>query len=95
VSTSIDELLARLEDALAASNRKWLTVEQSAEYSGLSATSIRRMIDAGQLQGRKPIPGRILIRSDHLEHVIATSPPAVETRVGFNKGRGRGRRRIA
>jgi excisionase family DNA binding protein len=89
---SNEELLSQLREFVAVATRQWLTVSAAAQYSGLSVKTIRNMLADGTLEGRKPVKGRVLISRDHLEHVIATSPPALHQGMGrIPKGRGRRR----
>lgn len=79
----LDELAAMVTSVSGTPEQRWLTVEQAASYSGVSAKSIRRLLSSGQLTPYRPCRGRILIDRRQLDAVIssATSTP--------RRGRGR------
>ena len=47
-------------------NKKWLSIKDTIEYSGLSDSTIRRAIQSGQLRASKVV-GKWLIKSEWLE----------------------------
>lgn len=63
--------------------QRWLTIEQAANYTGLSEKSMRRLLASGRLTPHRPCRGRILIDRRQLDAVIsdATTTP--------RRGRGR------
>lgn len=79
-SVTLADLLADLQRILAARDRQWFTVSGAADYSSLSAESIRRLLSSGKLTAHRPCKGRILISRDELDGLIRTS--TVQPRVG-------------
>lgn len=77
--------LADLQELIARSERRWLTVSSGAVYADLSEESIRRLLSAGRLTSHRPVKGRVLISRDELDAHIrgSVSVPRV----------GRGRKR--
>lgn len=71
----VDALAEAIATHLAARSlegRRWLTVKQAAQYSGLSVASIRRLLDAGKLQRHKPM-GRLLLDRRAIDALIQSS----------------------
>ena len=75
--------LADLEQLVARSRRRWLSVADASDYCGLSQESVRRLLSAGKLTGHRPVRGKILIDRLQLDAVIAASSSQPRT------GRGR------
>jgi excisionase family DNA binding protein len=82
ILSRIAELLSRRE----ATWPRWLTIKRAAEYSGLSAGTVRRMLSAGRLEAHRPARGRVLIDRMELDSVIAGATTAV--RVGRGRSNG-------
>jgi excisionase family DNA binding protein len=87
-----DRLVERIADAVAARLRsapvtptepRWMSVEQAAAYSSLSAESLRRLLSAGKLTAHRPRPGRVLIDLRQLNALILAST----RRPGVGRGR--------
>ena len=74
---------AQIAERLATTGtQRFFTVQDAAEFSGLSADSIRAMLAAGKLHGLRPVPGRVLIDRRELEAVILASTSRPRTRRG-------------
>lgn len=52
--------------------REWITIQQAADYLGLTERSVRAMITDGRLRGYRN--GRRVIRLDRLEVDAAMAP---------------------
>ncbi|HUE70996.1 MAG TPA: helix-turn-helix domain-containing protein [Pirellulaceae bacterium] len=74
--------VADLAEFVARAQARWLTIDRAADYSSLSAKSLRRMLSSGSLTAHRPCKGRVLIDRLELDSVIgaATAQP--------RKGRG-------
>lgn len=86
--TLIDAIRAAVRDELAKGARlapRWLSVDDAAEYSGLGAKSIRRLLASGSLTAHRPIRGRVVIDREQLDNYIRTS--TAEQRVGRGRNR--------
>jgi excisionase family DNA binding protein len=53
----------------------WLTAEQAAERLQVSVRTVERMVAAGRLQERRPLPGSTT-RRYHVDDVDAAMKPA-------------------
>lgn len=83
VLARIDWLAARLD----APAKRFLSVEEAAEFTSLSATSIRQAIAGGHLTPHRPVSGRVVLdREQLIAWVLA--PRTLQ-----RSGRGRGRRK--
>jgi excisionase family DNA binding protein len=51
--------------------RRYLSVKQAAQYSGLAPVTIRRLIRAGRLRGRRPGARRVLIDRRDIDQLMA------------------------
>jgi excisionase family DNA binding protein len=54
--------------------RRYLSVAQAAEYSGLAEVTIRRLVRSGRLQGRRPGARRVLIDRLDIDRLMGASP---------------------
>jgi excisionase family DNA binding protein len=52
--------------------RRWISIAQAIEYSGLSESTIRRLLDAGRLTRHKPVR-RVLVDASELDALIVGS----------------------
>ena len=77
------ELIAR---RLAEPAPRFLGMEAAGAYSGLSADSIRRLVQAGKLAGYRPVPGRVVVDREELERFVLSATTRVR------QGRGQSRR---
>lgn len=72
-------ILNRIESQLAslATSSKvqpeWMSPADAAIYSGLSIDSIRRLIYAGKVSGRRPVAGRLVINRRELDDYVRSS----------------------
>ncbi len=57
---------------------RFLSVRDSASYSGLSRETIRRMLQSGKLTPYRPVPGRIVVDRQQLDSVILASAETQE-----------------
>jgi excisionase family DNA binding protein len=62
----------RLEDT---TNRRWLTVDQAADYIGRSPDAIRGLVKRGELTGYKP-DGRLQLDREELDRWMRGAPNA-------------------
>jgi len=74
----LDALADALADRLAerigqAATQRYLTVAHAAEYTDLSADSIRSMLVSGKLTALRPVSGRVLIEKRELDAVLQAS----------------------
>jgi excisionase family DNA binding protein len=77
---SLGEKLDPLPVPLASGSPRWLTIQAAADYCGLSAESIRRLLSARKLTAHRPVKGRILIDRGELDALIqASATPARAT----------------
>jgi len=85
----VSRIERRLDDAVSACRitPHWLTIADAAVYSGMSEKSIRKLLDKGEIIGRRPVPGRILIDRNELDNMIRGSVNSPKV--------GRGRRRVS
>ena len=67
---SLGEKLDPLPVPLASGSPRWLTIQAAADYCGLSAESIRRLLSARKLTAHRPVKGRILIDRGELDALI-------------------------
>jgi excisionase family DNA binding protein len=74
---AILDRLERIEVLLSAQTRRWLSIDEAADYAGLSSKTVRRMIRAGQLSAHRPARGKILIDREELDAVIRQSKGAI------------------
>jgi excisionase family DNA binding protein len=51
--------------------KRYLSVAQAAQYSGLSPVTIRRLIRDGRLRGRRPGARRVLIDREDIDQLMA------------------------
>jgi excisionase family DNA binding protein len=65
-------VLERLEDT---SNRRWLTVDQAADYIGRSPDAIRGLVKRRELTGYKP-DGRLQLDRTELDRWMRGAPDA-------------------
>ena len=65
------------------SQKRFLTVKHSAEYSDLSEESLRRLLAAKKLTALRPVRGRVLIDREELDAYIRSCKGTPR------KGRGR------
>ncbi|MBY0587218.1 helix-turn-helix domain-containing protein [bacterium] len=63
--------------------RRWATIPQAAEYTGLSPTSVRRLISGGHLTAHRPVKGRVLIDLRELDGLIESSTSTPRRRRGI------------
>lgn len=69
----LDNLVGRLGALLeraSAAERRFLTVDGAADYSGLSSESVRRLLAAGRLTALRPVKGRIVIDRHELDAYV-------------------------
>jgi excisionase family DNA binding protein len=52
---------------------RFLTLEDSAAYVGVSVESIRRMVSTGKLTALRPVKGRIVLDRLQLDSVVLSS----------------------
>ena len=65
-------VLERLEDT---SSRRWLTVDQAADYLGRTPEAIRGLVKRGELTGYKP-DGRLQLDREELDRWMRGAPDA-------------------
>jgi excisionase family DNA binding protein len=53
--------------------KRFLTVNDAADRSGLSAESVRRLLSTGKLTALRPVRGRVLIDVNEFDSLILTS----------------------
>jgi Helix-turn-helix domain len=69
-----DAIADRLADRVTtAATQRYFSVIQAAEYSGLSADSIRSLMSSGKLTALRPVPGRVVIDKRELDSLIQSS----------------------
>lgn len=73
----LEAAISRLAERPAGPPQRWLTIGQAAQYSGLCAKSIRRLIEAGELAAHRPVRGRVLLCKHQIDAVILASTGAV------------------
>src|SRR5437588_11965990 len=64
----LDQLLARAPSATAA---RYLSLPDAAVYTGLSVSTLRRLLAAGRLRGRRPTGGRLLPDREELAKLVS------------------------
>jgi hypothetical protein len=71
--STLDELSAKLDALLARSasvDRRFLPVDGSANYCGISPESIRRLAASGKLTPLRPVKGRVVFDIRELESYV-------------------------
>jgi hypothetical protein len=62
--------------------KRFLSVVEAAEFSGLSADSIRTLLAGGRLTGYRPVAGRVVVDREELLAFIRSSTKAPRRRRG-------------
>lgn len=79
--------IANIEDQSAAaeslplSQRRFLALDDAAEYVSVSKRSLYRLIEAGKLRAHRPVPGRVVVDRLELESLCTATS-------ALRKGRG-------
>ena len=63
------QILDEIKSLIQYKNKKWLSIKDTVEYSGLSDSTIRRAIQSGQLRASKVV-GKWLIKSQWIENYL-------------------------
>jgi hypothetical protein len=87
--TELAVLIARLDalvNQIGPGAPRWLPIDAAANYSGLSAQSLRRLLAGGKLVAHRPVPGRVLIDRRALDALIGGSTGRPRSRRGRRAG---------
>ena len=60
-------------EALSAPPKRFLSVKAAGLYADLSEDSVRRLIERGELEGYRPVRGRVLVDREQLDRLILGS----------------------
>ena len=60
--------------------RKYVTIAEAAEYSGLSVGTIRNLVAMQDLSSFRPVPGRIVLDLEDIERFVRRSRGKSSTR---------------
>lgn len=55
---------------------RFLQLIQASIYSGLSVTTLRKLIDTGRLPASRPVKGRVLVSTEDLDALMQRSAVA-------------------
>jgi excisionase family DNA binding protein len=69
---------------------RYMTVAQTAVYTGLSADSVRSLLAGGKLTALRPVPGRVVIDRQELDAYLRASTRRPRSGRGLNRPRNRG-----
>jgi excisionase family DNA binding protein len=59
-------------------SQRWLNFSEAEKYSGLSESTLRRLIDARKLRVFRPTARKVLIDRGELDALIESSPSSVK-----------------
>jgi excisionase family DNA binding protein len=76
LATKLDSVLERM----AAPPQRFLTVDDTATYTGLSVESVRKLLAGGKLRALRPVKGRIVIDRNEIDSLVLSSD--AQPRVG-------------
>lgn len=74
----LDELL----ELARRTNRRFVSIPDAAAHTGLSTTSIRRLIASGKLSPLRPVRGKIVLDLRQLESVVSNAREVPKTSRG-------------
>ncbi len=75
--TRIEDHLRAIREALASPTpaRRYLSVDETARYCGVSSKTIRRMLASGRLNALRPYARKVVIDIEELDAVVRGSAP--------------------